>query len=110
MLRLYFYLGILLFWGSCNTAASLPEEVQPYFPAPRFLQEGVAHKYYFHYQEKGSSDIATKINYTVYRLTSDGRLEMEEYDTDFSPVRYLHSSSSMDYAFIIKAKLANNSY
>jgi hypothetical protein len=88
MLRLYFYLGILLLWGSCNTAASLPDEVQPYFPSPQLLQEGIAQKYYFHYQEKGSSDIATNINYTVYRLTSDSRLEMKEYNADFSPVRY----------------------
>lgn len=80
-------LALCALLSQCQRHHPLPEPVAGYFPHPAFLQEGIAQKYYFHYQRPGQSEIWTNINYLTYQINDQQELVITNYDADFTPNR-----------------------
>lgn len=85
--RLPAILALCFLLSQCQRHHPLPETVAGYFPHPAFLQEGIAQKYYFHYQRPDQPEIWTNINYLTYQINDQQELIITNYDADFTPNR-----------------------
>ncbi|MEQ8702844.1 MAG: hypothetical protein RIC19_02935 [Phaeodactylibacter sp.] len=85
--RLMWGAGLCILLSQCTRPAILPQPVAAYFPAPTLLREGVAQKYYFHYQRPGHSETWTDINYLSYQWNDAQELVITNYRTDLTPNR-----------------------
>lgn len=81
-------LTMLLLLTQCHSPSTLPGPAGRCFPSVARLQEGIAHKYYFHYQPDGAEELSTNVIYRTFQLTGSNTLVAWHFNTDFSPIRY----------------------